>query len=106
MSAFGPYETEQDTDDTALCHDSRHLHDTGRVKTGDLDHLHRDMVLRHLIGECDAAGIKLGAYDRRILTWLANFEPATVQVVMGLIGRAHVGGYNSGWAAATAEDGG
>jgi hypothetical protein len=39
-----------------------------------------------------AAGVELGAYDERILGWLAGFEPATVAVVAGLIGRAYQAG--------------
>lgn len=37
---------------------------------------------------CDAAGVELGAYDRRIIEWLAGWEPATCAVVAGLITRA------------------
>jgi hypothetical protein len=36
-----------------------------------------------------AGGADLGAYDRQILDWLADWEPATVAVVAGLITRAH-----------------
>jgi hypothetical protein len=36
--------------------------------------------------------VRLGAYDRRILAWLAGWEPDTVQVVVGPIGRAAQGG--------------
>ena len=35
-----------------------------------------------------AAGVALGAYDHRILQWLAGFEPQTCAVVAGLITRA------------------
>jgi hypothetical protein len=33
-------------------------------------------------------GVQLGAYDRRIIDWLANYEPATCAVVASLIARA------------------
>lgn len=36
------------------------------------------------------AGVELGAYDQRILEWLAVSEPATVAVICGLISRARV----------------
>lgn len=36
----------------------------------------------------NAAGVQLGDYDRRILDWLANYEPATCAVIAGLITRA------------------
>jgi hypothetical protein len=38
---------------------------------------------------CKAAGVELGAYDRRILDWLAGYEDSICMVVAGLIGRAH-----------------
>ena len=41
-----------------------------------------------LLEACAAAGVHLGAYDRRILAWLAGFEPQTVAVVAGIILRA------------------
>jgi hypothetical protein len=37
---------------------------------------------------CAAARVQLGDFDRRILTWLAGWEPATCAVVAGLIRRA------------------
>jgi hypothetical protein len=37
---------------------------------------------------CSEAGIELGAYDHRILMWLAGFEPEMCAVVAGLITRA------------------
>ena len=41
---------------------------------------------------CRAAGVQLGAYDYRILYWLAEWEPSTVAVVASLIRRAHEAG--------------
>jgi hypothetical protein len=37
---------------------------------------------------CTAASVELGAYDRRILAWLAGWEPQTCAVIAGLITRA------------------
>jgi hypothetical protein len=36
---------------------------------------------------CEAAGVELGAYDRRILCWLAGFEDSACSVVAGLVAR-------------------
>jgi len=36
-----------------------------------------------------ATGVQLGAYDHRIVSWLAGFEPETCAVVCGLTTRAH-----------------
>jgi hypothetical protein len=37
---------------------------------------------------CAAARIQLGHWDRRVLAWLAGWEPATCAVIAGLICRA------------------
>lgn len=37
---------------------------------------------------CTAAGAGLGAYDRRVLGWLAGFEDSICAVVAGLVARA------------------
>lgn len=41
-----------------------------------------------LTDACKVAGVVLGAYDRRILAWLAGYEPSTCAVVAGIIRRA------------------
>lgn len=51
-----------------------------------------DGTYRLLEGACQAAGVKLGAYDHQILLWLAGWEPWTCVVVAGLITRAHRAG--------------
>ena len=48
---------------------------------------------------CRAAGAELGAYDHRILTWLAGWEPQICAVIAGLITRAATwphGGHRAG----------
>jgi hypothetical protein len=56
---------------------------------------------RRMLDEtCAAAGVDLGAYDRRILAWLSGWEPSTVAVVCGLISRA----YESGRARSGSEE--
>ncbi len=47
---------------------------------------------RFLEDACRAAGVELGAWDHRILLWLAGFEPSACAVVAGLIQRAHAAG--------------
>jgi len=39
-----------------------------------------------------AASVDLGAYDRRIVNWLGNWEAQTCAVIAGLIYRAHAAG--------------
>jgi hypothetical protein len=40
-----------------------------------------------LAAACDGAGVQLGAYDRRILDWLAGYEPQACAVIAGIKGR-------------------
>jgi len=47
---------------------------------------------RLLCAELTAAGVDFGAYDHRIVAWLAGWEPHTCAVVAGLITRAHQAG--------------
>jgi hypothetical protein len=75
----GPYETEREAISAA-----RHILDSP-PGTG----AWQDGCLRLLEGACGAAGVTLGAYDHRILVWLAGWEPQTCAVIAGLISRAH-----------------
>ncbi len=78
----GPYETGREAAAAV-----RHI--TGSPPGSWADGSHR-----LLEDACRAAGAELGAFDHRILLWLAGFEPATVAVVAGLITRAHEAGHN------------
>jgi hypothetical protein len=42
---------------------------------------------------CETVGVEVGAYDHRILVWLAGFEPQACAVIAGLIAR---GGHLAG----------
>jgi ferredoxin len=44
--------------------------------------------LAMLTAACSAAGVELGAYDLRILGWLAGWEAQTCAVIAGIIKRA------------------
>ena len=46
------------------------------------------MCHRLLDEACTAAGVELGAYDHRVIQWLAGWDPQTCIVVAGLIERA------------------
>lgn len=87
----GPYETETETLDEALPQEIRALHASGRVRPGDPDRLVSGTQLRHLEDACRDAGVDLGAFDRKVLGWLAGYEASTVQVIVGLIARAAAG---------------
>lgn len=47
-------------------------------------------------GALNAAGVTLGAHDRRIVAWLAVFGPEEAAVVCGWITRAHEAGRTGG----------
>jgi hypothetical protein len=74
----GPYETEREALAASLWEQQGRKQDQ------------RTMNLADLAAEC--SGIRLGAYDRRIIEWLAMWEPATVAVICGLISRARQAG--------------
>lgn len=74
----GPYDTERQAAQGA-----QHIYDSppgaGAWGTGNLQLLE---------DAARAAGVQLGAFDYRVMLWLAGFEPATCAVVAGLIRRA------------------
>lgn len=41
-----------------------------------------------LAAACHAAGVSLGAFDQRVLSWAAEFEDASAASIAGLITRA------------------
>jgi hypothetical protein len=90
----GPFETEREARELPAV---RAIYDAMHAS-------HRRGVMgergyRLLDEACRAAGVEVGAYDHRILVWLAGFEPETCAVIAGLIRRAHAAG-----PAAVAED--
>lgn len=91
ISVMGPYETERQALAEPLAQEIHALHASGRVRSGDPDRLVSGTHMRHLEAACAAAGVELGAFDRRVLAWLARGEASTVQVIIGLISRANGG---------------
>ncbi|GGK89456.1 hypothetical protein [Mangrovihabitans endophyticus] len=88
----GPYRCERDAAAAAMPRAVRALHDAGRVRAGDPERLVRDTIAGHLLHACEDTGMELGDYDRRVLVWLSRGEPATAQVLIGLISRAYQAG--------------
>ena len=82
--SVGPFETERQAADLPAV---RAAYDsiTG-PGTGDA------ACLAILQDALTAAGVELGAYDRRIVNWLARWEAETCAVIAGLITRAHAAG--------------
>ncbi len=79
----GPFETERQAAETPAV---RAVFDgfAAAPRVGQMTHLNHRM----LDEACTAAGVELGAYDHRILVWLAGWEPTVCAVVAGWITRA------------------
>ena len=80
---MGPYETRAEAAAEPMPREIADLHGAAPA---------RNVVWRHLATACEQAGIDLGEYDRATLRWLCGWEPETVQVVIGLMSRAHAAG--------------
>jgi hypothetical protein len=80
---YGPYETYLQASETPAV---RAVYATFREApgTGAMAPHNRRMIE----DACRAAGAELGFYDRRIVAWLAGWEPQICAVVAGLIRRA------------------
>jgi hypothetical protein len=89
----GPFETEDQARMTSAVRAVYEAYDHG---SGPGDLSGAPMIL----AACEAAGVSLGAYDRRQIDWMGNWEPSTCAVFAGLIIRAH----EVGKAAAAAGD--
>ena len=80
-AAATPLETEAQARELPAV---RAIYDAMHERLGVAD----EMCARLITDACGAAGVELGAYDRRIVPWLAGWEPQTCAVVAGLITRA------------------
>jgi len=84
----GPYEHESEALTGPVHKDSRVVFERAYNRL-ELPRLVRDVHVEHLASACTAAGVELGTFDRRVLDWLAGQESSTVQVIVGIIHRAH-----------------
>jgi hypothetical protein len=83
----GPYETERDARESPAVRAVYLAYSTS--PGGGTMH----MLLRCLLASaCTQAHVDVGAYDDAILGWLSRYEPATCQVIAGLIRRAYAAG--------------
>ena len=91
MNAAGPFGTEQQARETdavqAVCEAFRADPGVGKMAPH---------TLRMLDEACAAAGVGLGAFDRRVLAWLSGWEPETCAVIAGLVTRAYAAGRAAG----------
>ena len=80
-NGHGPFESESQALATPAVQAVYRAYDAGTTS------LH-DGAADLLLSACERAGATLGAYDRRILLWLAGFEPQAAAAVAGVIVRA------------------
>ena len=85
--AHGPYETERQVRELPAV---RAVYDAFGADPGPGKMAPRCRCIVDVA--CSAAGVEIGAYDDRILAWLAGWGPETCAVVAGLITRAHEAG--------------
>jgi hypothetical protein len=83
----GPYQTEAQARENAAVQE---IHAAFRADPG-LGRMapHTNAML---VDACVMAGVELGAFDRRVLSWLSGWEPETAAVIAGLITRSHQAG--------------
>ena len=79
----GPFETERQALDTPAV---RAVYTTFEAAPGQGRMQPPNLAM--LRAACEGADVELGAYDSRILAWLAGWEPQVCAVVAGLITRA------------------
>jgi hypothetical protein len=82
-SPAGPYETEREARETPAARAVYEAFDAGpgpgKMAPGNM---------KMMLDAVGAAGVQVGAYDVRILEWLAGYEPQMCAVIAGLITRA------------------
>ena len=84
MTAMGPFDSEQDARAAAIT--------AGGPPRPGWSILSGEQNRAMLAAACEAAGVTTGAYDERILVWLAGYEDSICAVVAGLIARAREAG--------------
>jgi hypothetical protein len=80
VNDHGPFETESQALAAPAVRAVYRAYDAGTTSLRD--------GAADLLSACERAGVTLGAYDRRILIWLAGFEPQAAAAVAGIIARA------------------
>ena len=91
MTARGPFETDRQVRETPAVR-SAYLAFEADAGPGKMAP-HNERMLTEAIS---AAGVTLGAYDARIVRWLAMWEPETAAVIAGIITRACEAGKAAG----------
>lgn len=95
-TATGPYEAREDTRPVTRPAYEAARESRRRGVLGERAH-------RMLCESITAAGVELGAYDHRIVQWLAGMEVESCAVFAGIITRAHQAGQRSAAAAERAS---
>ncbi len=83
VNDYGPFESESQALAAPAVRAVYRAYDAGTTS------LH-DGAADVLLSACERAQVTLGAYERRILLWLAGFEPQAAAAVAGIMVRAAV----------------
>lgn len=87
----GPYETGRDAfEDARVLREAVAAVDPGGDMTQKVIAARSKARVQYLRGVLEVRGVELGAYDRRIVEWVASWDVETIQVIAGWIERAHV----------------
>ncbi len=89
MTTYGPYQREQDTYSEPMPAAVRQLHADRHSGPGFPYQRQRAVIRDHILAALADAGVDLGDHDRRIVGWLAAWEPSTVQAIIGWVSRAN-----------------
>lgn len=91
MISWGPFETEAATRNQPMSTEIREAREKGLRGANNVN-----TRVRHMFATCAATGVVLGARDLSTIGWLANWEDSTVEVIIGMIRRAHAAGVAQG----------
>ena len=83
--ATGPFETEGETRDAAGWQDVD-VDPTDNERWREARKAAKASRIRQVL---DRTATPVGAYDKRLLTWVTTWEPEVIEVIAGLIERAY-----------------
>ena len=86
----GPYESGRDAfEDARVLREAVAAVDPGGDMTQRVIAARSQARVQYLRGILEVRGVELGAYDKRIVEWVASWDLETIQVIAGWVERAH-----------------
>lgn len=100
MAEHGPFNSEEDAAATAGVRQARAawkaLADRALSERQPVAGRHVPIHLKIMTDACAAAGVEMGAFGKRTLEWIANYEDTKCAVIADLIDRAYEAGKGAG----------